>query len=67
VGRFGVLVIADHSVRTVDPSSERLLVLAGAELDARIDGHGDAHVLALGIGEDPMLPAEGGRAWTNKV
>jgi hypothetical protein len=53
---FDVLAITDHWVRTVEPPTERLLVLAGAELDARIDGHGDAHVLALGIAEDPVLP-----------
>jgi predicted metal-dependent phosphoesterase TrpH len=71
---FDVLAITDHSVWTVEPSTEPLLVLAGAELDARIDAHGDAHVLALGIGEDPVLPerletrdAEGGRAWTNPL
>jgi hypothetical protein len=52
---FDVLAITDHWVRTVEPSTERLLVLAGAELDARVDGHGDAHVLALGITEDPVL------------
>jgi predicted metal-dependent phosphoesterase TrpH len=63
-----VLAIADHWVQTVEPSTEGLFVIAGAELDARIDGHSDAHVLALGIGEDPVLPdAEGGRAWTNTV
>jgi hypothetical protein len=31
---FDVLAITDHSVWTVEPSAERLLVLAGAEPDA---------------------------------
>jgi hypothetical protein len=53
---FDVLAITDHWVRTVEPSTERLLVVPGAELDARIDGKGDAHVLALGLRADPVLP-----------
>jgi hypothetical protein len=53
---FDVLAITDHWVRTVVPSTERLVVIPGAELDARIDGQGDAHVLGLGVRDDPTLP-----------
>lgn len=55
---FDALVITDHWVRTVEPSTERLLVVPGAELDAlRRDGKTYAHVLALGIDSDPEPPA----------
>jgi hypothetical protein len=37
-------------------STERLLVIAGTELDARADGKGDAHVLALGVTSTPPMP-----------
>jgi predicted metal-dependent phosphoesterase TrpH len=50
---FDVLAITDHWVRTASASTERLLVVPGTELDARIDGKGDAHVLALGVNADP--------------
>jgi hypothetical protein len=53
---FDVLAITDHWVRTVEPSTDRLLVIPGAELDARIDGKGDARVLAFGLNVDPQLP-----------
>jgi hypothetical protein len=50
---FDVLAITDHWIRTLAPSTERLLVLPGTELDARIDGKGDAHVLGVGVDADP--------------
>jgi hypothetical protein len=54
---FDVLAITDHWVRTVEPSTERLLVLPGTELNARAGGpEHDAHVLALGLGVDPEPP-----------
>lgn len=53
---FDVLAITDHWVRTATPSTERLLVIAGTELDARADGKGDAHVLALGVTSAPPMP-----------
>jgi hypothetical protein len=52
---FDVLAITDHWVRTIEPSTDRLLVVPGAELDARVNGKGDAHVLALGLNADPQL------------
>jgi hypothetical protein len=55
---FDALVITDHWIRTVEPSTERLLVLPGTELDAlRRDGKTYAHVLALGVESDPEPPA----------
>jgi hypothetical protein len=57
---FDVLAITDHWVRTVEPSSERLLVLAGTELNALVAGTGhDAHVLALGLDTDPVPSGDG--------
>src|SRR5438445_12022583 len=58
---FDVLAITDHWVRTVEPSTERLLVIPGTELNARApDGpEEDAHVLALGVEADPEVPANG--------
>jgi hypothetical protein len=58
---FDVLAITDHWVRTRQPSTERLLVLAGTELDARLARNGGhAHVLALGLDADPEPPADSG-------
>src|SRR5919201_1710375 len=55
---FDVLAITDHWVRTVAPSTERLLVLPGTELDADVGGPGrEAHVLGLGVDADPARPA----------
>jgi predicted metal-dependent phosphoesterase TrpH len=56
---FDVLAVTDHSVRTVVPSTQRLLVLPGTELDARVDGFPNAHVLGLGVAADPEQPADG--------
>lgn len=54
---FDVLAITDHWVRTAEPSTERLLVVPSAELNARAGGPAeDAHVLALGLEVDPQLP-----------
>jgi hypothetical protein len=54
---FDVLAITDHWVRTVEPSSKRLLVLPATELDAlRADGRTYVHVLALGVAADPEPP-----------
>lgn len=55
---FDVLVITDHWIRTVEASTDRLLVIPGTELDAlRGDGRTYAHVLALGVTADPEPPA----------
>jgi hypothetical protein len=57
---FDVLAITDHWVRTVEPSTERLLVLAGTELDASLGEPGrEAHVLGLGVAANPEPPANG--------
>jgi hypothetical protein len=54
---FDVLVITDHWVRTVEPSTERLLVIPGTELDASMGAPGrEAHVLGLGVADDPVEP-----------
>jgi hypothetical protein len=54
---FDVLAITDHWVRTDEPSTDGLLVIPSTELDARVDGAAvDAHVLALGIVADPVVP-----------
>lgn len=55
---FDVLAITDHWIRTVEPEAGGVVVVPGAELDARIEGEErDAHVLALGIATDPVRPA----------
>jgi len=57
---FDVLAITDHWVRTVEPSTGRLLVIPGTELNAQAGGpEHDAHVLALGVDADPEPPANG--------
>jgi hypothetical protein len=57
---FDVLAITDHWVRTVEPSTGRLLVIPGTELNAQAGGpEHDAHVLALGVDSDPEPPANG--------
>jgi len=56
---FDVLAITDHWVRTDVPSTDELIVIPSAELNARIDGAAaDAHVLALGVTADPVAPAD---------
>ena len=55
---FDVLAITDHWVRTSEPSTDRLLVIPGTELNAQAGGPAeDAHVLALGLDADPERPA----------
>jgi hypothetical protein len=54
---YDVLAITDHWVRTNVPSTDALLVIPSTELNARVDGSAaDAHVLALGVGADPVEP-----------
>src|SRR5712691_12854734 len=54
---YDVLAITDHWVRTVSPSTERLLVIPSAELNALAPNReNDAHVLALGVETDPVVP-----------
>jgi hypothetical protein len=54
---FDVLAITDHWVRTEERSTERLLVIPSTELNAEAGGRDqDAHVLALGVEVDPVVP-----------
>ena len=54
---FDVLALTDHWVRTVEPSTEQLLVLPSTELDASLGAPGrEAHVLGLGVEADPVKP-----------
>ena len=54
---FDVLAITDHWVRTVEPSTAKLLVIPGTELNAQAGGpEHDAHVLAIGLESDPVVP-----------
>jgi hypothetical protein len=54
---FDVLAITDHWVRTAERSTKKLLVIPSAELNAQAGGpEHDAHVLALGIEADPVIP-----------
>lgn len=54
---YDVLAITDHWVRTVEPSTDRLLVVPSTELNAQAGGASeDAHVLALGVDFDPQPP-----------
>jgi hypothetical protein len=54
---YDVLAITDHWVRTASPSTDRLLVIPSAELNANApDRQNDAHVLALGLEGDPEIP-----------
>jgi hypothetical protein len=54
---FDVLAITDHWVRTVEPSTERLLVIPATELDASMGAPGrEAHVLGFGVDTDPVEP-----------
>jgi hypothetical protein len=57
---FDVLAITDHWVRTVEPSTRKLLVIPSTELNATCGGpNEDAHVLALGVQADPVPPDDG--------
>jgi hypothetical protein len=54
---YDVLAITDHWHRTVEASTRKLLVIPSTELNARCPTmHDDAHVLALGLQTDPVLP-----------
>jgi len=54
---YDVLAITDHWVRTVERSTRRLLVIPSTELNAQCGGpEHDAHVLALGVDADPVIP-----------
>jgi hypothetical protein len=54
---FDVLAITDHWVRTVEKSTRKLLVIPSTELNAQAGGpEHDAHVLALGVEADPVVP-----------
>jgi hypothetical protein len=54
---YDVLAITDHWVRTASPSTDRLLVIPSAELNAHApDRQNDAHVLGLGLEADPEIP-----------
>src|SRR5437763_7225017 len=54
---FDVLAITDHWVRTKERSTRKLLVIPSTELNAQAGGpEHDAHVLALGVEADPVVP-----------
>jgi hypothetical protein len=54
---YDVLAITDHWVRTVERSTRKLLVIPSTELNAEAGGpEHDAHVLALGVEADPVIP-----------
>ena len=54
---YDVLAITDHWVRTDEPSTPGLLVIPSAELNAIAPAReDDAHVLALGLEVDPVIP-----------
>ena len=54
---YDVLAITDHWVRTVERSTRKLLVIPSVELNATAGGpEHDAHVLALGIEAEPVIP-----------
>jgi hypothetical protein len=54
---YDVLAISDHWARTDVPSSKKVLVIPSAELNALAPTRADdAHVLALGVDADPVVP-----------
>src|SRR5437660_7956176 len=54
---YDVLAITDHWVRTVERSARKLLVIPSVELNATAGGpEHDAHVLALGVEAEPVIP-----------
>jgi hypothetical protein len=56
---YDVLAITDHWVRTAEPSTSKLLVIPSTELNAHAPTREhDAHVLALGLDVDPVVPDE---------
>ncbi len=57
---YDVLALTDHWHRSEAPTSDRLLVLAGAELNCLLSDGRDGHVLALGL-ESELSTLEGER------
>ena len=56
-GGYDVLAITDHWARTAEPGTRKLLVIPSTELNAQAPTREhDAHVLALGVEADPVLP-----------
>jgi hypothetical protein len=54
---YDVLAVTDHWVRTAERSTRKTLVIPSVELNAWCGGpEHDAHVLALGVGADPVIP-----------
>lgn len=54
---YDVLAISDHWVRTAEASTDRLLVIPSVELNALApERSDDAHVLAIGLEVDPVVP-----------
>jgi hypothetical protein len=54
---YDVLAITDHWVRTAERSTRKTLVIPSVELNAQCGAPGhDAHVLALGVEADPVVP-----------
>jgi hypothetical protein len=54
---YDVLAITDHWRRTDEPGTKKLLVIPSAELDANAPAQeNNAHVVALGLEADPVLP-----------
>jgi hypothetical protein len=54
---YDVLAITDHWVRTQERSTKKLLVIPSTELNAWCGPpENDAHVLALGVQADPVIP-----------
>jgi hypothetical protein len=54
---YDVLAITDHWVRTNERSTRKLLVIPSTELNAQCGGpEHNAHVLALGVEADPVIP-----------
>src|SRR5881296_787007 len=51
---FDVLAITDHWILTEAESTDRLLVIPASELSCRLSDEPDGHLLAYGIGEDPL-------------
>ena len=57
---YDVLAVTDHWFRSDPPSTERVVVLPGAELNCVLPGGRDGHVLAFGI-PDALDELEGER------
>jgi hypothetical protein len=56
-GGYDVLAITDHWARTAEAGTRKLLVIPSTELNAQAPTREqDAHVLALGVEADPVLP-----------